>query len=147
MSAAESAQPRVRRYASQFPRSPPQIGQACDDRTLLGESGYAGHCSFGLFLVENGRNQVRRHRLEMRRFHRITGATLRKRTNGSRVAEQLGERDLGVNNGEIAARLDIVNAATTAAEVAADIPLELSGRAVCDLHARLHQNRFALLNP
>src|SRR5882762_1439404 len=134
MSAAESARPRAPPYASQFPRSPPQIGQACDDRTLLGESGCAGHYSFGLFLVENSRNQARRHRLKMRWLHRITGATFRKRTNGSRVTEQLGERDLGVNNGEVPARLDIVDAATTPAQVAADVPLKFVRRDVFDLH-------------
>src|SRR5205823_7962465 len=89
------------------------------------ESGCAGHYSFDLFLVENGRNQVCGHRLEMRRFHRITGSTFGKRTNGSRVTEQLGERDFGVNNGEIAACLDIVDAAATPAQVATNVSLKL----------------------
>src|SRR5438128_10533664 len=115
MSAVESGRPRAPRCAWLSPRSPRRIDPACGDRTPLIESECAGHCSFGLFLIENGRHEVRRHGLEMGRFHRITGATLRKRTNGSRVTEQLGKRNLGMNNGEIAACLDIVDAATAAA--------------------------------
>src|SRR5436309_8337487 len=124
MSAVESGRPRAPRCAWPFPQFPRQIDPACDDQTPSGESECAGHCSFGLFLIENGRNEVRRHRLEMGGFHRITGATLRKRTNGSRIAEQLGERNLGMNNGEIAACLDVVDAATTPAQVAANVSLE-----------------------
>src|SRR5207249_6293112 len=67
-----------------------------------------------------------------------------KRTNGSRVAEQFSEWNLGVNDGEVPARLDIVDASTTAAQVAADIPLELIGRDVFDFHDRLQQNRLPL---
>src|SRR5437870_13727117 len=103
MSAAESALPRAPRCVSQCPRSRWQIDPAYGDRTPSIEFECAGHCSFGLFLIENGRNQVRRHGLEMGRFHRITVATLRQGTNGSRVTEQLGKRNLGMNNGEIAA--------------------------------------------
>src|SRR6201993_4340840 len=115
MSAAVLARPRAHRCVWLSQRSPRQIDPACGDRTPSIESECAGHRSFGLFLIENGRNEVRRHGLEMRGFHRITGATLRKRTNGSRIAEQLGERNLGMNNGEIAACLDILDAATPAA--------------------------------
>src|SRR5206468_7424376 len=100
--------------------------------------------SFGLFLIENGRNQVRRHRLEMGGFHRITGATLRKRTNGSRIAEQLGKRNFGMNDRQTAARFDVVDAPTTSAQVAADVALELIRRNVFDLHYRFQQNRFTL---
>src|SRR5204863_6749581 len=116
MSAAELAQPRARRCVCQSLRSPLRIDPACDDRMPSTESECAGHCSFGLFLIENGRNKIGRHRLEMRRLHRITGATLRKRTNGSRIAEQLGKRNLGMNYSEVAACLDIVDAATPAAQ-------------------------------
>src|SRR5438132_12648605 len=115
MSAAVLARQRAHRCVWLSPRSRPRIDPASGDRTPSIESECAGHCSFALFLIENGRNQVRRHGLEMRRFHRITGATLRKGTNGSRVTEQLGKRNLGMNNGEIAACLDIVDAATAAA--------------------------------
>src|SRR4029077_12261416 len=115
MSARESARLRVRRCVWLSPRSPRRIDPACGDRTPSIESECAGHCSFGLFLIENGRNEVRRHGLEMGGFHRITGAALRKRTDGSRVTEQLGEGNLGMNNGKIAACLDVVDAATAAA--------------------------------
>src|SRR6266481_3845285 len=115
MSAAELARPRAHRCVWQSPRSPRRIDPACGDRTPSTESECAGHCSFGLFLIENGRNKIGRHRLEMGGFHRITGAALRKRPNGSRVTEQLGKRNLGMNNGEIATCLDIVDAATPAA--------------------------------
>src|SRR5437667_4676082 len=115
MSARESARLRARRCVWLSPRSPRRIDRAFDDRTPSIESECAGHCSFGLFLIENGRNKVRRHGLEMRGFHRITGAAFREGTDGSRVTEQLGKRNLGMNNGEIAACLDIVDAATPAA--------------------------------
>src|SRR5213076_792702 len=100
------------------------------------ESGCAGHYSFDLFLVENGRNQVCGHRLEMRRFHRITGPTLGKRTNGSCVTEQLGVRNFGVNDGEIAACLNIVDATATPAQVATNVSLELVWGDVFDLKDR-----------
>src|SRR4030095_2374872 len=100
MSVAESARPRALPCALQSQRSPPRIDRACGDRTPLSESGCAGHYSFGLFLIENGRNQVRRHGVEMRRLHRITGATLGKRTNGSRVTEQFSKLNFGMNNSE-----------------------------------------------
>src|SRR5207244_7490721 len=115
MSAAELARPRAPRCVWQSPRSRRRIDPACGDRTPSIESECVGHCSFGLFLIENGRNKVRRHGLEMRGFHRITGAALRKGTDGSRVTEQLGKRNLGMTNREIAACLDIVDAATPAA--------------------------------
>src|SRR5204862_7498385 len=76
-----------------------------------------------------------------------TGATLGKRTNGIRVTEQLGERNFVVNNGEIAACLDIVDAAATPAQVATNISLKLVRGDVFDLHDRLQQNRFALFKP
>src|SRR6266704_3409622 len=123
MSAVESGRPRAPRCAWPFPQFPRQIDPACDDQTPSGESECAGRCSFGLFLIENGRNQVRRHRLEMGGFHRITGATLRKRTNGSRIAEQLGKRNFGMNDRQTAARFDVVDAPTTSAQVAADVAL------------------------
>src|SRR5438876_10202106 len=115
MSAVESGRPRAPRCAWPFPQFPRQIDPACDDQTPSGESECAGHCSFGLFLIENGRNQVRRYRLEMGGFHRITGATLRKRTNGSRVTEQLGKRNFGMNDRLTAARFDVVDAPTPSA--------------------------------
>src|SRR6266404_9867181 len=115
MSATESARPRAPQCVWQSPQSPRRTDPASDDQMPSSESGCAGHCSFGLFLIENCRNEVRRHGLEMGGFHRITGAALRKGTDGSRVTEQLGKRNLGMNNGEIAACLDILDAATPAA--------------------------------
>src|SRR5260370_24644244 len=125
MSAAVLARPLAHRCVWLYPRSPRRIGPACGDRTPSSESECAGHCSFGLFLIENGRNEVRRHGLEMGGVHRITGAALRKRPNGSRVTEQLSEGNLGMNNGKIAACLDIVDAATAASYIAADFSLHL----------------------
>src|SRR5204863_6030769 len=115
MSAVESGRPRAPRCAWPFPQFPRQIDPACDDRTPSIGFECVGHYSFRLFLIENGGNEVRRHGLEMGGFHRITGAPLRKGTDGSRVTEQLGKGNLGMNNGEIAACLDIVDAATPAA--------------------------------
>src|SRR5947209_9723318 len=120
MSATESVRPRALRSVWRCPRFPRRIDPACGDRTPSIESECAGHCSFGLFLIENGRNQVRRYRLEMGGFHRITGATLRKRTNGSRIAEQLGKRNFGMNDRQTAARFDVVDAPPTSAQGAAD---------------------------
>src|SRR5436190_3114122 len=147
MSVAESVRPRALRCAWQFPQSPRRIDRACGDRTPSTESLCAGHYSFVLFLIENGRNQVRGNWLEMRRLHRITGATLGKRTNGSRVAEQFSERNLGVNDGEVTARLDTIDASTTAAQVAADVPLKIFRGDVFHFHDWLEQNRFALFKP
>src|SRR5438876_11133620 len=144
MSAAVLARLRAHRCVWQSPRSPRRIDPAYGDRTPSIEFECAGHCSFGLFLIENGRNQVRRHGLEMRRFHRITGATLRQRTNGSRVTEQLGEWNLGVNNREVAARFDVVDAATAPTQVTANVSLKLVWSDVFNLHDWLQQNRFAL---
>src|SRR5450759_4102378 len=143
MSVMESARPRAPRCVWQSPQSPRQIDRACGDRTPSTESECAGHCSFVLFLVENGRHQIRRHRLEMGWFHRITGAPFGKRTDGSRVTEQLGKRNLSMNNGEVPAGLDIVNAATTPAQIAANVSLKLVRRDIFDLHDRLQQNGFA----
>ncbi len=52
-----------------------------------------------------------------------------------------------MNNGEIATCLDIVNAATTPAQVPANVSLKLVRGDVFDLHDRLKQNRFALFKP
>src|SRR6266699_2171411 len=45
----------------------------------------------------------------------------------------------------MSARLDAVNAATTAAQVAANVALRFFRRDIFNLHDRLQQNRFALL--
>src|SRR5947208_5663515 len=50
-----------------------------------------------------------------------------------------------MNDREIAARFDAVNAATASAQVAADISLELVRGDIFDFHDRLQQNRFPLL--
>src|SRR6266480_7736136 len=49
-----------------------------------------------------------------------------------------------MNAREMSARFDAVNAATTAAQVAADVSLEFVGRDVFALHDRFQQNGFAL---
>src|SRR6476646_4022985 len=123
MSAAGLGRPHAPRCVWQCPRSRWRIDPAYGDRTPSIEFECAGHCSFGLFLVENGRNQVGWHRLEMGGFHRITGAALRKRTDGSRVTEQLGKRNFGMNDRQTAARFDVVDAPTTPAQVAANVAL------------------------
>src|SRR5215472_4173441 len=145
MSAAESAPPRVLRCVLPSPQFQPRIDRACDDRMPSGESGSAGHCSFGLLLIENRGHQVRWHGLEMGWLHRITRATFGKRTNRSRVTEQFGQRDLRVNNRKVAAHLNAVDAAAAAAQVATDVALKFFRRNVFNFHDRLEQNWFALL--
>ena len=49
-----------------------------------------------------------------------------------------------MNDGEMSARLDAVNTASTAAQVAADVALRFFWRDVFDLHDRFEQDRFAL---
>src|SRR6266853_5890874 len=98
------------------------------------ESGSAGRCSFRLLLIQNRRNQVRRHWLEMRWLHRVTRSAFGERPDGSCVTEQLGKRNFRVNDGEMSARLDAVDAAAPAAQVAADVALRFFRRDVFDLH-------------
>src|SRR3954469_22870121 len=81
----------------------------------------------------------------MRWLHRITGSPFRKRTNGRGVTEQLRQWNLSVNNREVTARLDAVDAAATTTEVTANVALIIFRRDVFDLHDRLEQNRVALL--
>src|SRR5436305_13430192 len=145
MSAEELARPLVRRCAWPYPQSRRRIDRACDDRTPSGGSECAAHCSFRLLLVENCRDQVWRHRLEMGRLHRITRSAFRKRTNRSRVTKQFGQRNLRVNDRQITPRLYAVDAAATPAKIVANVPLKFLWRDVFNFHDRLEQNRFALL--
>src|SRR6202022_1468911 len=55
-----------------------------------------------------------------------------------------GPRNVRVNKSESTTSLDAVNAATTTAQVAANVALRFFRRDVFDLHDRLEQNRFAL---
>src|SRR6266404_1435827 len=115
MSGAESVRPRARRCAWPSRRCRLRIGRAFDDRTPSSECECAGRRSFRLLLIENGRDQVLRHRLKMRWLHRITRAAFGKRADGGRVTEKFRERYFGVNDGEMSARLDAVNTAAPAA--------------------------------
>src|SRR5437870_2069606 len=124
MSAAESARPLARQCAWQSRRSRLRIDRACDGQKPSTESECAGHCSFRLLLVENRRDQVRRHRLEMRRLHRITRAAFRERTNSGRVAKQFGKRNLSVDDRQVTTCLNAVNAAATTAQVATNVTLD-----------------------
>src|SRR6266480_1475190 len=124
MSAAESGQPLAPRCAWRFRQYRLRIDRACDGRTPSSESECAGHCSFGLLLVENRRDQVRRHRLEMRRLHRITRAAFRKRTNSGRVTEQFSKRNLRVNNRQMASCFYAVDAAAPPAQISANVALK-----------------------
>src|SRR5882724_5609925 len=110
-----------------------------------GEYECVGRSSFRLLLIEDGRNQILRHLLEMGRLHRVARSPFRKRADGGGVAEQLRQRNLGVNNCEMPPGFDAANAATTAAEVAANVTLIIFRRDVFDLHDRLEQNGVALL--
>src|SRR5437870_12278357 len=80
----------------------------------------------------------------MRRLHRVTRPAFRERTDCGRVTEQFGERNFRVNNREMTAGLDAVNAAATTAQVAANVALRFFRRDVFDLHDRLEQKRGAL---
>src|SRR4029434_3951908 len=51
-----------------------------------------------------------------------------------------------MNDREMSACFDAVNAAAPSAQVAADVSLEFVGRDVFDLHDRFQQNGFALFN-
>src|ERR1700730_15313630 len=144
MSAAESARPRAHRCASPFRRFRLRIDRACDDRTPSSECECADRSSFRLLLVENRRNQIPRHRLEMGRLHRVTGTPLRERSDRSCVAEELSERNLGMNNGEVATRFDAVNATAAPAQVAANVTLKFVRSDVLHFHNRLEQNRLPL---
>src|SRR4026209_2162868 len=50
-----------------------------------------------------------------------------------------------MNNRQTAARFDIVDAATTPAQIATDVALKFFRRDVFHFHDRLEQNRFTLL--
>src|SRR4029077_1611122 len=145
MSAAESAQPRARPFVWQYPQSPWRIGPACGDRTLSGECGCAGHCSFRLLLIKNRRDQIRWDGLKGRRLHRITRAAFRQGPDRRRISEQFSQRHHRVNDHHVAARLDAVDGTTPTAQVAANITLIFFWRDVLDLHDRLQQDWFALL--
>src|SRR6201981_646361 len=147
MSAAESAQPRARPFVSQYPQSPWRIGPACGDRTLSSECGCAGHCSFRLLLIEDRRDQIRRDGLKMRRLHRITRAAFRQRADRRRISKQLRKWDHRMNDHHVAARLDAVDLATPPPQAAANVALIFFRRDVLDLHDRLQQDWFALLEP
>src|SRR4029453_5509437 len=144
MSAAELDRPLVRRCAWRFRQSRLRIDRACDGRTLSSESEYAAHCSFGLLLGEKRWNQVRGHWFEMRRLHRITGTAFRERTNCGCVTKQFGKRNLRVDDCQITACLDAVNAAAPSAQISANVALKFLRGDVFHLHDRLEQNRLAL---
>src|SRR5213080_403557 len=80
----------------------------------------------------------------MRRFHRVTGTAFGKRADGSGVTEHFRERNFRVHDGEIAARLDAVDARSPAIQVTDDIALILFRGTVFHFHDRLEQDRFTL---
>src|SRR5437762_10967121 len=80
----------------------------------------------------------------MRRFHRVTGTAFGKRADGSGVTEHFRERNFRVHDGEIAARLDAVDARPPAIQVTDDIALILFRGTVFHFHDRLEQDRFTL---
>src|ERR1700704_1825735 len=81
----------------------------------------------------------------MRWFHRIARTAFGKRTNSGGITKQLGQRDFRVNDGKVSPALNASDAAAPPAQVAADIALKFFRRDVFDLHDRLEQDRFALL--
>src|SRR5438876_3341839 len=83
----------------------------------------------------------------MRRFHRVTGTAFGKRADGSGVTEHFRERNFRVHDGEIAARLDAVDARSPAIQVTDDVALILFRGTVFHFHDRFEQDRFACLKP
>src|SRR5438477_13216143 len=123
MSVGEWVRPPARQCVWLSRRCRSRIGRAFDDRTPSTECECADRCSFRLLLVENGRDQVLRHGLRMRWLHRIAGTALGEGADRGGVTEKLGQRNFRVNDGEMSARLDAVNAAAPTAQVAADVAL------------------------
>src|SRR5438445_11369794 len=144
MSAAESARPLARQCAWRFRRSRLRIDRACDGQKPSAESECAGHCSFRLLLIENRRHQILRHLLKMRRFHRITRAAFRERTNRGRVAEEFSKRNFGVNNRQMASGFYAIDVAAPSAQISANVALKFLWCDVFHLHDRLEQDRLAL---
>src|SRR5437588_5377561 len=114
MSAAESVRPRARRSVWPSPRSRPRTDRAFDDRTPLSESEFFVRSPLlRLLLIENRRDQVLRHLLKMRRLHRVTRPSFRKRTNRGGIAEELCQRNFSVNDSQVSTRLDAVHLSPT----------------------------------
>src|SRR6266404_809895 len=144
MSAAESARPPARRCVSPSRRSRLQIDRACDDRTPSNESEFfVLPPLFLLLLIENSSDEIRRHRVKMRRLHRVTRASFRQRTNRSRVTEQLRERNLSVNDRQVSTRLDAVHLAPAPVQIADDVALIFFWSDIFNFHDWLEQDRFA----